>query len=766
MKKFMEDEIDEFDGSRENFESWLNSYLVTKGTTSDNISDDGNRRASVEDGSIHSGQQASDGKRTDGGSTENSKDNLTVNNEGNIPNKNSLKTKIKYSPTGIKLPSNEYAKFHSSTSTDYYKAYKTHEGLQYQSCVTDDTHILYIYEDGGFGKYNVVARVDYKYGDVATKIMEVLNNEKHYQITGVVNYILETFEVRRSGYTVYNTYTKKRISSRGDGTLFEGTQESHAGRVDASSSGISGNKREAGVNGNTDRGVNENASYSLKQWHTGLSKPRAVMVENWIRRAGSPESKRIAKDTYWYSGRLDGRDLLVLYSTENADSPTILYLARGKKAKVELNSLLNYMEDFESGKRKRFVRKSEIADKVLGGDWLQKKHSMAHNNDRSGKRGSNTGYASVLQGKSSKLIGSPAFRNVIEDCFRIQERDGGVNKNHSLKGGIQNPSKWTKEFLDTIEDVRDGKKNAESRLYKYVEDGTLSTKDYDELIEKYGAIPSGERPHREVQVPRKTADGKKVSQTVRTILEAKATPDEAVPTIEKMVEDGIFSYDAYTDKQAIKDAEDYLKEYGWEKSYKNWFNDVEKGIVSKQHTAMGWALYNNAANTVEASTSESERKTAVRTSLEILDAMAKHQRSAAQALQATRILKKLSPETQLYGVQKSVQALQKELIDRYGNRAPDLKIDEVLAAEFLNAGTEDERLAAEIEIYRDIGRQVPSDWLDKWNAARYIAMLANLRTHGRNILGNAFFAPVVIAKNLTATAIEAAVYRISGKKVS
>ena len=289
-------------------------------------------------------------------------------------------------------------------------------------------------------------------------------------------------------------------------------------------------------------------------------------------------------------------------------------------------------------------------------------------------------------------------------------------------------------------------------------------RDWKALLDKYGAIPKGENHARDVSVPKKTAEDKKVSQTVRTILEAKATPDEAVPTIEKMVEDGVFSYDVYTDKQAIKDANSYIKEYGWDESLKDWFDSVEKGEVSKRITAMGWALYNNAANIAATTTSKTERTTAIKTSLNILDAMVRHQRSAAQALQATRVLKKLSPETQLYGVQKSVQAFQKEIIDRYGDKAPNLKIDESLAEQFLRAETQGERDAIGQKIYEDIGRQMPSRFIDKWNAWRYLAMLGTLRTHGRNILGNAFFAPVVLTKDLTATAIESVVNRVSGKK--
>ena len=301
--------------------------------------------------------------------------------------------------------------------------------------------------------------------------------------------------------------------------------------------------------------------------------------------------------------------------------------------------------------------------------------------------------------------------------------------------------------------MQKGKKGAAERLAKYVDEGMIRTEEYDKLVKKYGAIPTGENPHRDVQVPRKTEKNKKVSQTVRTILEAKATPDEAVPTIEKMVEDGVLSYEAYTDKKAIENGEEDIKKQGWTQSLTDWFDSVKKGAVSKDITTKGWILYNHAANSGD-----------TEAAITILDAMVKHQRSAAQALQATRILKQLSPETQLYGVQKSVSALQQELGDKYGKKAPDLKINEELAEKFLSAKTEEERIEIEKEIYRDIGRQMPSRFMDKWNAWRYLSMLGNLKTHIRNMFGNAVFAPVVGVKDLTATAIEEAVYRVSGKK--
>lgn len=276
---------------------------------------------------------------------------------------------------------------------------------------------------------------------------------------------------------------------------------------------------------------------------------------------------------------------------------------------------------------------------------------------------------------------------------------------------------------------------------------------YEALKEKYGYIPAGERAYREVQVPKKTADDKYVSRTIRTVLEAKATPDAMVPTLERMVAKGEFSYDRYTDKQAISDAESRIKTEGWQKTLNKWKSSTKEGI-SKENTAIGWALYNNAANSGD-----------VETAIDVLDTIVKRQRNAAQALQATRLLKQQDPSTQLYAAQRSVENLTEDLKKQYGEKAPDLKIDRDLAEKFLNAKDDDARTEAMKEIYRDIGRQMPSRFIDKWNAWRYFSMLGNPRTHVRNIVGNVGFVPAVTVKNVIGAGIESAANAVSGGKV-
>lgn len=271
----------------------------------------------------------------------------------------------------------------------------------------------------------------------------------------------------------------------------------------------------------------------------------------------------------------------------------------------------------------------------------------------------------------------------------------------------------------------------------------------------YGTMRKGEKAARDIQLPKKSGEDEKISQTVRTVLEAKATPEEMVPDIETLALEGKFSYEVYSDKAAIADASRTIKRVGWAQALTDWKSAMKAGNVSKKNTAMGWALYNNAANSGD-----------TETALDVLSDMVQHQRSAAQALQATRILKQLSPETQLYQAQRSIANLQTQLNEEYGgDKAPKLKIDQTLAEQFMKAADQAERDAVLANIYRDIGKQMPSRFKDKWNAWRYLAMLGNVRTHVRNVVGNAGFVPVVAAKNAVATGIEKAVYRLSGGKM-
>ena len=420
-------------------------------------------------------------------------------------------------------------------------------------------------------------------------------------------------------------------------------------------------------------------------------------------------------------------------------------LKSARELEQEVRELKKYAAYRKRGTSDREILTS-TADSAAQTEWERKR--LAEYKDVMGRLGTYERRLSENKAKLEEL----AFLGDKKNARRISQLKTEITQDTNRIGIVENKL-GELENTSSLKTLLDREKaiihQQEGEYLRKVEELMGGYRDL------YGTMAKGEKAARDIQMPKKTSENEKISQTVRTILEAKATPDEMVPTIEEMALNGEYSYEVYSDKNAISDAEEEIKRVGWAQSLSEWTKAVQKGEVSKKNTAMGWALYNNAANSGDTGTA-----------LTILSNMVEHQRSAAQALQATRILKSLSPETQLYQAQRSVDNLQTEMNKRYGDKkAPELKIDPALAEQFMQATDQETRDAVLRNIYRDIGKQMPSRFGDKWNAWRYLAMLGNARTHVRNVVGNAGFAPVVAAKNAVATGIEKAVYRLSDGKM-
>lgn len=264
--------------------------------------------------------------------------------------------------------------------------------------------------------------------------------------------------------------------------------------------------------------------------------------------------------------------------------------------------------------------------------------------------------------------------------------------------------------------------------------------------------PQGEnaRTDRLVDVPTQDFEGRNIPKSTATVLEAEATPDSVVGIIQDAIAKGEFSFDTITDKAASERARQTIEHKGWEAAKEQFHQDAKRGVVSKDSIALGQILLNNAMNAGDS-----------KTVIDILSDYSSMSITAAQSLQAQRILKKMSPEGQLYGIQRSIQSIQEELIDKYKDTAPEIILDEGLTQNFLDAKTDAERKSAEKAIYKNIASQIPATFADKWNAWRYLSMLGNPRTHVRNIVGNLGFAPVRMAKNAIATGLEAGVDYLS-----
>ena len=268
---------------------------------------------------------------------------------------------------------------------------------------------------------------------------------------------------------------------------------------------------------------------------------------------------------------------------------------------------------------------------------------------------------------------------------------------------------------------------------------------WEEAKEEYGVIPKGEKPARDIDVPRKISKDKVVSQFARTMLEAGVTPEENVSDFEKAIMNGEMTHEVITNKKAGEHARNRIEQVGFEEALKQWEVLSDSGKVGKNELALGMELYNQCITNKD-----------VPRAMKLAAELAAEATRAGQTLQACRMLKLMTPDGQLYYLEKSIQKINEEFRDKLGDKYKDIKIDEKLMEDFLKETDETKRNELYDQICQSIADQIPATHLDKWNAWRYLSMLGNPRTHIRNLAGNAIFVPAMRIKNYVGAALETA----------
>lgn len=266
---------------------------------------------------------------------------------------------------------------------------------------------------------------------------------------------------------------------------------------------------------------------------------------------------------------------------------------------------------------------------------------------------------------------------------------------------------------------------------------------YSKMVNDYGAIEPGENPARVVDVPQSTNGSDRVSNVARTIMESGITPDNLIPALENHVAEGLFSHDVKSLKKTLSGATKTIQKKGWQGAFDQW-EEVTDGrrAVTDDDIALGQMMYTAA---VEAGDTQ--------TAMKLAGDLAVQGTALGRGVNAFKLLKKTTPEGQLYYLQKAVQKIQQEYQSRFDKQAGKaakkqgvpaediadqygLKLNEDLVQEFLNAETQEARDAVVDKIYNDVAQQIPKTAGDRLNAWRYFAMLGNPRTHIRNIMGN------------------------------
>lgn len=259
-----------------------------------------------------------------------------------------------------------------------------------------------------------------------------------------------------------------------------------------------------------------------------------------------------------------------------------------------------------------------------------------------------------------------------------------------------------------------------------------------------------------------TPEGTRESQSPTTVQNSPVTNEEMAALIGQNREVGGYRYIPITNDETTQKATERIKKSGWESTLRAWSNDVHNGRSGAEMAAIGALLYNNAVNS---------GNTAL--ALDILSDYTMLGRNTARGLQAMKIIQSLTPDARLYMIERQVDQLAETLKKQYRRRTAEMNemqrglpdgitIPEDLKDAYRNAQTEEERDQIVDQMQQAVADQIPSTLLDMWTALRYMNMLGNFRTQGRNLIGNTLMALTTTAKNGVLNVLEGIASKASG----
>ena len=129
----------------------------------------------------------------------------------------------------------------------------------------------------------------------------------------------------------------------------------------------------------------------------------------------------------------------------------------------------------------------------------------------------------------------------------------------------------------------------------------------------------------------------------------------------------------------------------------------------------------------------------------IADAYNKEGTSLGQALQARKLFRLMTPEGRIAAMRKMLSNAQDE-INRKGSNI-ELAFSNWIYQAAANATEEGDFQKVKDAAAQELAQQIPANWKDRIRSLRMLSMLANPRTHIRNIIGNLMFEPAVGMKN-------------------
>lgn len=320
---------------------------------------------------------------------------------------------------------------------------------------------------------------------------------------------------------------------------------------------------------------------------------------------------------------------------------------------------------------------------------------------------------------------------------------------------------YGKEDYDAAMEYRDSlleKKGTETESVGAAPKGFTDFKGeyYDQLTDK-NAQPDRPGDVRPMEVLKEDKSGHRVSEFAANAYGAEVTTDEMADRIQELINDGALGFDTRSNKESLKQAHEAIKTKGAAAIRSQITNHVANGKLQDGDIEKAMLLYADYAG--------NKTQAAQDNAAELMVDLATMANMTGRNLQMFKMLRRMTPEGQYMTIQKTVDRYVEGINKKRGDaQQAEVSIPAELRDAYIEAArndlvkqtaeTEQAKAEAEQEIIKAAAAQIKASTMEKLNAWRYMAMLGNVKTQARNIIGNLAFRPLVDIKRNISAAIQ------------
>lgn len=325
----------------------------------------------------------------------------------------------------------------------------------------------------------------------------------------------------------------------------------------------------------------------------------------------------------------------------------------------------------------------------------------------------------------------------VEDVAWINLDEGQyakvVENNNQSKLSMQQSSVW-QDFLNTQIGKR-GKGKTVQEL-KLPTKETINSKKTD----VYNVLYQNEEQTNTMNLP--VSEGGKIRKHYKTIMQSPNTSPEARAIAQELI--GADTYVPDSNERQLKIADERIERNGADNEAISLATKVKNGDrITAEDVATGERLIEYYSKVGD--------KEKLQDSIQNV-ALAGTQ--LGQAVQAMSLVNRQTPQGQAVYLQKVVDKMNSEIDRRTKGKGKKFELTPEMIEKITNSSKENLEQNID-EVARELANQVPKTTIEKIDSWRYFSMLANPRTHFRNIIGNFSMAGVQSIKNKVAGGLEA-----------